>query len=71
MPNKGKKDKESSKSVKSSKSGCKNGHSNSDHEGSNKKSAQPPTTQLLRVKPETCCQEGAEAECFCLPHQHQ
>ncbi|KAM9432616.1 serine/threonine-protein phosphatase 2A 56 kDa regulatory subunit gamma isoform 1-T1 [Salvelinus alpinus] len=51
MPNKGKKDKESSKSVKSSKPGCKNGHSNSDHEGSNKKSAQPPNTQLLRVKP--------------------
>ncbi|XP_055718536.1 serine/threonine-protein phosphatase 2A 56 kDa regulatory subunit gamma isoform-like isoform X1 [Salvelinus fontinalis] len=51
MPNKGKKYKESSKSVKSSKPGCKNGHSNSDHEGSNKKSAQPPNTQLLRVKP--------------------
>ncbi|XP_070973273.1 serine/threonine-protein phosphatase 2A 56 kDa regulatory subunit gamma isoform isoform X1 [Oncorhynchus clarkii lewisi] len=51
MPNKGKKYKESSKPVKSSKPGCKNGHSNSDHEGSNKKSAQPPNTQLLRVKP--------------------
>uniref|UniRef100_A0A4W5N486 Serine/threonine protein phosphatase 2A regulatory subunit n=1 Tax=Hucho hucho TaxID=62062 RepID=A0A4W5N486_9TELE len=51
MPNKGKKYKESSKSVKSSKPGCINGHSNSDHEGSNKKSAQPATTQLLRVKP--------------------
>ncbi|XP_064784744.1 serine/threonine-protein phosphatase 2A 56 kDa regulatory subunit gamma isoform-like isoform X1 [Oncorhynchus masou masou] len=51
MPNKGNKYKESSKPVKSSKPGCKNGHSNSDHEGSNKKSAQPPNTKLLRVKP--------------------
>ncbi|XP_034153229.1 serine/threonine-protein phosphatase 2A 56 kDa regulatory subunit gamma isoform isoform X1 [Esox lucius] len=50
MPNKGKKDKESSKSGKSSKSGHKNGHSTSDNEGANKKSVQPPTAQLLRVK---------------------
>ncbi|KAL0969612.1 hypothetical protein UPYG_G00229820 [Umbra pygmaea] len=46
MPNKLKKDKESSKSGKSSKSGHKN-----IHEGSNKKTVQPPTVQMMRVKP--------------------
>ncbi|XP_023267323.1 serine/threonine-protein phosphatase 2A 56 kDa regulatory subunit delta isoform-like [Seriola lalandi dorsalis] len=47
MPHKSKKDKESSKSGRSKKSGSKNGPAD-DHEGSNKKV--PPATQLMRVK---------------------
>ncbi|GLD67769.1 serine/threonine-protein phosphatase 2A 56 kDa regulatory subunit delta isoform-like protein [Lates japonicus] len=47
MPHKSKKDKESSKSGRSKKSGSKNGPA-VDQEGSNKKV--PPATQLMRVK---------------------
>uniref|UniRef100_A0A8D3A2E0 Serine/threonine protein phosphatase 2A regulatory subunit n=1 Tax=Scophthalmus maximus TaxID=52904 RepID=A0A8D3A2E0_SCOMX len=49
MPNKAKKDKETSKSTKVAKSG---GQENSDHESSNRKASNsvPPTTQLLKGK---------------------
>ncbi|XP_027130561.1 serine/threonine-protein phosphatase 2A 56 kDa regulatory subunit delta isoform-like [Larimichthys crocea] len=47
MPHKSKKEKESSKSGRSKKSGSKNGPAD-DNDGSNKKV--PPATQLMRVK---------------------
>ncbi|KAL7861756.1 hypothetical protein SRHO_G00131970 [Serrasalmus rhombeus] len=52
MPNKSRKDKESSKSGKSNKSGSKHQNSHdSEKEGSNKRSSSaPPSAQLMRVK---------------------